>query len=472
MVMDGLTGERGWAVETRRDLLHAYKFAARRSIASLVTAEPDAVEPPMRRLGVITISGVMIAILIAAVYALIGLIKPGSGKDWDAEGAIVVERETGARYVVIGGKLNPALNYPSAVLASGAKDGASVTLVARSDLAKLDRGKTIGIPGLPDSMPPASKLVNGPIEVCSRPVADGVNVRVQVTVDVGAGPTTAPVGAGEAVYVTSLSGEQYLLSGGQRHQVIGQQVANALGLAAGGQPLVVGSAFLTAVPEGNALRTPTVPDLGAPGLTVGGRPTVVGQLLKVSDGTWRVVLKDGVAGVSAVQADLLQTVLFGGNPKPALSISGADSNYLPPSKSAGALTSQFTGLPDTVPQLSAAARSAGGVCATYGSTGSTDALVPVLAVPTGSTSPGAPTKEASPAVTVTVRPGTGVLATTGQGAAVDLITEPGSRYPAASQATLNGFGYGSVKPVQLPDGLLQIIPLGAALDPAQARQPH
>ena len=202
-------------MQTRRDQLHAYRFMTRRAMSSLVTGEPDAVEPPMRRLTVTTLSGVMVAIVVAAVFAVVGLLKGGGGDAWRTEGAVVVEEETGARYVNLGETLYPVLNFSSAVLASGAGDAVQVQQVSRSDLASAERGQLIGITGLPDSMPAPDDLVRGPITVCSQPVRDGIETLAEVVVRVGP-KRTDDVPASEGVYVESFDGERFLLFGSQR----------------------------------------------------------------------------------------------------------------------------------------------------------------------------------------------------------------------------------------------------------------
>ena len=104
-------------MQTRRDQLHAYRFQNRRALAALVSGEPNVVEPPMRRLTVTTVSGIMIAVLVTAGFALFGFIRPKTGDAWKAQGAIVTEQDTGARYIYTDGTLYPTLNYVSAVLA-------------------------------------------------------------------------------------------------------------------------------------------------------------------------------------------------------------------------------------------------------------------------------------------------------------------------------------------------------------------
>src|SRR5262249_60998194 len=80
--------------------------------------EPDAGEAPTRRIGAAMCSGVMVAILVAAGFGIFGLLRPGGKEGWKAPGTLVVEKETGTRYVYIptDGALHPVLNYASARL--------------------------------------------------------------------------------------------------------------------------------------------------------------------------------------------------------------------------------------------------------------------------------------------------------------------------------------------------------------------
>ncbi len=61
---------------TRRDQLHAYRFEQRRAVAALVTGEPNAREAPLRRLTLATLSGIVIAAVVAAGFAVLGLLNP------------------------------------------------------------------------------------------------------------------------------------------------------------------------------------------------------------------------------------------------------------------------------------------------------------------------------------------------------------------------------------------------------------
>ena len=56
-------------MQSRRDQLQAYKFLTRRALAALVVGEPDVPEAPMRRLSLTTLTGIMVAVLVALVQS-------------------------------------------------------------------------------------------------------------------------------------------------------------------------------------------------------------------------------------------------------------------------------------------------------------------------------------------------------------------------------------------------------------------
>lgn len=433
-------------------------------MSALVTGEPDSVEPPMRRLTITTISGIMIAIVVAAVFAVIGLLRGGGSDDWMASGSVVMEEETGALYVNIDGALFPTLNYASAVLATGATDAVEVSTVSRSDLSSIERGQLIGIPGLPASMPAPDELVRGPITVCSRAVAEGIDVRAVVDVEVGA---TAPqqLAPDDALYVESFDNERFLLYQGQRLPVASSVEA---ALQIDEEPVRVGSAFMTAIPTGASFDTPRIPGQGRP---VAGVSALVGQVIEVDDGTFRVAVADGVARISDVQAKLLRTAKLAGQRRDPIAMSLSEVLDLPETPAADAgLDDVMGGLPEVLPNLSTDARSAGGACAAFVE----DQPLPLLAVPAAQDNVGEPTSESDAsrlgrADELSIEPGAGLLAGTAGARTVYFVGEPGRVYPAANAATLGGFGYGAVEPVTLPAELLEVLPLGEALDPARAR---
>jgi hypothetical protein len=150
-------------VQTRRDQVQAYRFAQARMQSALLTGEPDRPEQPLRRSGVAMFAGVMVAVLVVCGFGVYGLIRKGDKKGWNAPGVLVVERETGARFVydVRDDALHPVLNYTSARLMLNRGD-VTVKEFSRASLAVVRRGAPRGLAGLPDALPAVDGLVRGP----------------------------------------------------------------------------------------------------------------------------------------------------------------------------------------------------------------------------------------------------------------------------------------------------------------------
>lgn len=467
-------------MQTRRDQLHAYRFQNKRALAALVTGEPNVIEPPMRRLTVITISGIMIAILIAVGAALLGVFKPSSGDKWKDAGAIIVENETGARYVYLDDVLHPVLNYSSAVLAIGNNQDVHVVHVDRGDLKSAKRGATIGIDGIPDSLPSAGSLVSAPWTVCSRQQAgQGNQLDAQVSLLVGQNAGARPLPDRTAVLAQGVTDRKdYLLLHGLR-LTVAPSVSTALGLQ-GAAAVQVGTAFLDAVPAGPPLQAPRVPGAGQPsGVKVGTATALVGQLLHATDNNqYFLVLADGIAALNPVQTALLETLPIGPGGHPIAPISTSETVVLGLRTSQAdwpQVSAQLKGLPDQLPSLTSAAGQNGAICAVYPK----DATQPTFAVPPSllpSYTPGAIVESARSqqgrADTVVLAPGRAALAVSADGAStVFVVADPGEKFAATSKAVLAGFGYGNVTPAKVPVELMPLIPTGPALDPAAARRP-
>jgi type VII secretion protein EccB len=466
-------------MQTRRDQLQAYRFVNRRALAALVTGEPDVIEPPMRRLTVTTVSGIMIAILVAAGFALFGVLRPAPGDKWKAAGAIIVERETGARYVYLDNILHPVLNYSSAVLAVGTTNSPQVVLVDRNDLKKAQRGPTIGIDGIPDSLPSAKNLVESPWTVCSRQAPGQTDqLDAQVSVRVGSDASATPVAPDRGIAVRAVSGgTPFLLWHGQRLLISSPSVATALGLQ-NASSVQVGTAFLDSVPQGPALRAPNIPQQGTTSpVVVGNRQATVGQLLRITDNDeYFLVLSDGVAPLDPVQTALIRTLPIGPDHQPLAPIDTTENLALglPPSSDWDAVAAQLAGLPAKTPALDQSPDENGGVCAEYRN----GAPQPTFAVPP-SKLPNLPANTVVESVasrqgvadSIELRPGTASIAKPDDGSAtIFVVAEPGKKFAMASADVMAGFGYGSVKPTSLPVELLPLIPTGPALDPNAARR--
>src|SRR5215472_3240593 len=107
-------------MQTRRDHVQAYHFAVSRMASALTGADPGAGEAPFRRGTFGLVLGAVLAGLAAAAALVIGFLDPAPAATWKQQQAIVVEKETGTRFIYLGGALHPTLNYTSARLLAGA----------------------------------------------------------------------------------------------------------------------------------------------------------------------------------------------------------------------------------------------------------------------------------------------------------------------------------------------------------------
>jgi Type VII secretion system ESX-1, transport TM domain B len=210
----------------------------RRVVAALEAGDPDTYDRPARRLTSGLLGGVLIAALVIAGAAAYGLDKP-------IDGSVLVLRETGARYLLLGGQTHPIPNWSSAQLIDGDAGPAS-RVVSRHDLAAYPVGRPLGILDAPDPAPEAGALLGLPWTVCSVPALDGTGAP-STRVLVGRKPDGTPAAGDPALLVRTDRGERYLLWRGLRHRVSG-----GLGPATS---VLVSTDLLTVVTAGPDLAT-------------------------------------------------------------------------------------------------------------------------------------------------------------------------------------------------------------------------
>ena len=339
---------------SHRDLLQAHRLMTQRSALALISGEPDSPHQPLRRLNVGTISSLLAGAIAAAVFAVLGLISPGGGATGSATGltqagTLVVDSASATAYVPCdSGKLCPALNYTSALLAL---DSASVRRVEVSPaaLAHYSLGPTIGVAGLPQDLPLAQNLVTGPWAVCANTAG--------TTLVGGHTVGGTPLGPGSAALATTGQGDVWVLWDGQR-LAVQPSVAQTLFPAMPVQ--TVPSAWLNAVPEGAPFAAPHLPGQGTQ-VTGPDGPALVGQVFDQAGSggaapQYYALLADGkLAHVTATQAQLL-TREPGAQAARPISPSAATADLSTTAIPRG-------GLPATIPAVTQA-RSA--LCVTYG----------------------------------------------------------------------------------------------------------
>jgi hypothetical protein len=153
---------------SRSDQLHSHQFMLQRVVGALAMRDPDPASSPMRRIGGALFAGIMVAVLAVAAVGVYGVLRPAPGNAWRAGDALVIEEETGARFVYRAGVLHPVLNDSSALLVLGAAAPVRAR-VARSALVGVPRGPAVGIAGAPDLLASPDELITAGWTLCSRP---------------------------------------------------------------------------------------------------------------------------------------------------------------------------------------------------------------------------------------------------------------------------------------------------------------
>ncbi len=264
-------------MHSRRDHVEAHAFVKSRLRSALLRGEPDAPHPPLRRTPAALVLGAVLGVIGIAAVAILSLLKPTGGAAWGKPGALIVEKETGNRYVLSQGRLRPVLNYASARLLLG--DRLTVASTPAKSLARMPRGGQIGVVGAPDTLPPPAGAGDQPWLACASTVRDTDGTgHPEVTVLLGSVMGSGPDRPPEAALVRTPDGALYLAAEGRRMRLTAPWVARALGID-GSRPLPVRSSWVGALPAGPDLGTLPIRDRGHAGPTLDGRQTRVGQVL-------------------------------------------------------------------------------------------------------------------------------------------------------------------------------------------------
>jgi type VII secretion protein EccB len=469
-------------MQTKRDQLQAHNFVVSRLRSALLHGDADALETPTRRFSVAAFAGVLVGGLIVAACGVYGLFFPGGNDTWRSPGAIIVEKETGIRYLYDPDSqtLHPALNYASARLIVGA--AATVRTVSAKSLAGVRHGPALGIAGAPDALPTPAQLSTDPWLTCATNVpGPGGDSRTLVTAVLGRPDAATAVPSGQAALVSTTAGDQHLIWNSTRLKIADPTATVVFGLDAV-RPTQVPDTWLNAIPAGPDLRPPQLSGRGDPGPDIDGRPTRVGQILLISTAAagagedFRLVLADGLLAAPPTVAELTladpaNRASYDGDPA-AIKVSSAGVVSAP--RSTAELN--FADLPQRPPPLLAPTEVGGrSLCArtTFGPARHELVLADVAGLPVsvprarGADSPATDSRAADQ---VSVPAGRGVLARADSGppnGALCLITDLGLAFPVSPDA-VTALGYGAVTPVSVPATLLALIPRGPTLDPAAA----
>ena len=272
------------------------------------------------------------ALLLSAVFVVLGcgwmallhVVKPAG---LVGQSAVVGNRDTGALYARIDGRLHPALNLTSARLATG---GDSMpTWVKASEIAKYPTGPIIGIPGVSDDL----AVTGNPMSawtVCDTAggtprtgAAGDAPLVTAIAGELQAGGRAAAMSDAHAILATH-RGDTYLVWGGKRSRInlADRSVTFNLGIDPGTvRPVELSNALFDAIPATEPLAVPVIPQAGTASKWLPG--SVVGRVLETRDSTgevngFYVLLPAGVQRITAFAADLLRTANSHGAPAPEL----------------------------------------------------------------------------------------------------------------------------------------------------------
>lgn len=268
------------------------------------------------------------ALALSTVFVLLGcgwmallqFMKP-AGLVGEAD--IIGNRDTGALYARIDGRLHPALNLTSARLATGT--AAAPVWVKAQEIGKYPTGPMIGIPGIPDdiAVTPTTASAWSVCDTAPSRTRGGAAVVTAIAGELTVGGRAEPLSGSRAVLATH-RGASYLIWNGQRSRIdaADRAVTFNLGLdPARTRPVEMSTAVFDAMPATEPLVVPPVPGAGSPSRWLPGSP--VGRVLQTKDAGgvvngFYVLLPDGVQKITAFVADLLRTADSQGTPVPQL----------------------------------------------------------------------------------------------------------------------------------------------------------
>ncbi|MEV1146864.1 type VII secretion protein EccB [Micromonospora sp. NPDC049799] len=461
-------------MRTRRDQVQAYRFVTRRIVSALLSGDPETSNLPMRRLGMAVFGSAIAAAVVLGVVGAYGQLTGNTAPL--EENTLVIERETGATYVFVEGRLHPTVNYASARLILNVADP-EVRTMSQASIRDRPRGRTVGIVGAPDALPDRKSLTGLPWSVCDVPdPADPRRSRTRVVID---RPLPGGRPLGDRAVLVQVDGERHLLTGDSRLRVVGGDATLAALKMAGAPVLGLGQQLLNAVPAGPALREPRVPDDGEPSeVRVGAGEARIGQVFRAA-GQHYVLTRDGLVSVGEVSALLLLR-------------DGGTVGDITPEQAGQVLADERVeepGLPQALPALHPVDPGATALCATYRA--GADGGPPTTTLEVFDRAPAELTSDASGPVPVrqsardgvrTVEAvllpgGKGVLAQAAPGAGGSGVAAPGTtvyligadgiRHPLGPGA-LTALGYEGVTPLAVPASLLALVPTGPTLSRDEA----
>lgn len=303
---------------SNRDQNSGHLFYNRRLRAAITRFSVRMKHDDRKQQAALALSGVFV-VLVCGWMALLQMIKP-AGLTGDS--AIVGNRDTGAVYAKIDGRLHPALNLTSARLVTGSP--ATPAWVKAAEIGKYPTGPLVGIPGIPDQLTISSSPVSA-WTVCDTAGgrSGGNPVVTAIGGQLAAAGRAVPMTGDQAILV-SHRGQTFLIWNGKRSRIDPTDRALAFNLGldpARIRPIEISPALFDAMPATEPLVVPSVPQAGSPSRLIPG--SVVGRVLATLDASGQtngfyVLLPDGVQKITPFVADLLRAADSHGATTPQL----------------------------------------------------------------------------------------------------------------------------------------------------------
>ncbi|MEV6302246.1 type VII secretion protein EccB [Actinoplanes sp. NPDC051861] len=455
---------------TRRDRLHSYQFLLQRVVSALVIHDTDPQQSPLKRFAGSAFAGLMIAVIAVGGVAVYGMLKSGGKTSWRTPEAVVVEKETGVRYIYRDDVLYPVANQASAMLLGSVNP----VSVSRNSLTGTPRGETLGILGAPDVVPRPGDLLTGSWTLCARP---GPNDQGSQTVLlVGSSPAAdKPLGTG-AMLVRALDGEDgalHLIWNDRRYQIRDAEVVLRALTWEGYDPVPVRAAWLNGLPAGAPIARFNLPSGGS-----AFRDVPVGRLFFIRNTAgntqFYVAMPDGLAKVTSMQADIMRG-------DPALNPDGVQPEEIQASQlveSQATFSAEGDDQPPAATPKLVTTNAKAPLCAVFPPGGGAPSLLTEADIPEGTKAgdtAGVGNGGTPLADRVIVPPGRGTLVRAvaspdANSGTLFLITEPGRAFPVSPEVVGN-LGYDPESAIRMLTSVVGRLPLGPALDPNAAGLP-
>jgi type VII secretion protein EccB len=463
-------------VASKRDQLHAYQFLVQRTVSALVTRETDPEQPPFRRPTNAVFGGIALAVIALAAVGVYGIIVPGGNDSWRDGKSVVVEKETGTRYVYLDRRLHPVENYTSALLAIN--NNAKTVTVSRNSLMGVPRGPRIGIPDAPDSLPGSGELMSDGWTLCSQPSPDETGAVVARSVLMVAQTPAAGDRLGDRAVLVTVpeTDEMFLVHNGYRHPLDPDDFTT-LSVALRPTPaLRVSPAVVEALPAGRPLEPIEVPRAGEPSTAIDGRADLrVGQLYVTTTSRGQqhyLVEAKRLRPITELQFDIQRAYPPTAAAYPDAEPSGLELSLVDAGSARQATIAppKADDPPSERPEFASGAADST-VCLTFSPGSGVPAVTLEPAMPDIDSFTATPRRTESGvalADRVNVPAGRAVVVESmpsGDAPAGTLmvVTDQGISYPLAEPKVLDVLGYGGVRPVRMPAGLVARIPLGSGL---------